>query len=76
MEFLGSEASLRLSVFVGIFLIMALLELMIPKRKLNHPKSHRWLTNLMIAGIDSLIIRLMAMLTVPLVAVAAAFWVQ
>lgn len=71
-----SEAAFRMSAFLGIFAIMALLELMIPKRKLRHAKLHRWITNIAIGGIDSAIVRLMAALVIPLAAVAAALWAE
>jgi len=70
------EAPLRLGAFIGIFVLMALLELAIPRRVSLHGKGPRWLTNLMIAGINSLVLRLMAMLAVPIAAVAAAAWAQ
>lgn len=71
-----SETTLRFGIFLGIFAIMATLELLLPRRKLNHSKGHRWFTNLAIAGIDGLIVRLMALFVVPLAAVATAFWAQ
>ena len=71
-----SETTLRLSVFLGIFVILALLELAIPRRKARQTKPRRWLTNLSIAGIDSVVVRLMALLAVPVAAVAAAAWAQ
>ena len=71
-----SEATLRLSVFLGIFAVLALLELAVPRRKARHTKLRRWLTNLSIAGIDTVVVRLMTLLAVPLAAVAAAAWAQ
>lgn len=78
MEQVGglSETTLRFGVFVGVFVAMALLELLIPKRELTAPKSRRWLTNLTIVGIDSLIVRVMALTAVPIAALAAAFWAE
>ncbi|GBE44051.1 fatty acid hydroxylase superfamily protein [bacterium BMS3Bbin10] len=70
------EAPLRLGAFLGIFVALALLELAIPRRDTGPSKGSRWFTNLMIAGIDSLVMRLMAMLAVPIAAVAAAVWAQ
>lgn len=72
----SGETALRLAAFAGVFLAMALLELLIPKRDLDHAKGRRWLTNIAIGGIDSLLLRLMAMLAVPLAAAAAAIWVE
>lgn len=72
----SGETALRLAAFAGVFLAMALLELLIPKRDLDHAKGRRWLTNIAIGGIDSLLLRLMAMLAVPVAAVAAAIWAE
>ena len=71
-----SEGFIRFSAFAGIFVLMALLELAAPKRELSQAKSRRWITNVAIAGIDSLVIRLMSMLAVPLVALAAAIYAE
>jgi len=71
-----SEAAVRLAAFAAIFAAMALLELAIPRRELSAPKGRRWLTNLSIVAIDSLLVRLMGALAVPLVAVAAALWAE
>lgn len=71
-----SEPMLRFGVFASVFVIMALFEILRPKRKLVAPKGRRWLTNLTIVGIDSLLVRLMAALAVPLVAIAAAVYAE
>ena len=78
-----SESVLRFAAFAGVFVVMALLELAIPKRQLSAPKTHRWFTNLAIVGIDSLIVRSMALapqflgvVIVPLAAVATAIWAE
>ena len=71
-----SEVTLRLSVFIGIFVLMALLELLKPRRKLEHSKSRRWITNISIVAFNSLIVRLMGMFVVPLLAVTTAFWAE
>ena len=70
------EGALRLAVFAAIFTVMALLELLIPKRKLGHAKGARWFTNIAIAGLDTMLVRLMALLVVPLAAVSAALWAE
>jgi len=69
-----NEGVLRLGAFLGIFLAMALLEIALPRRTQKASKAKRWTTNLLIAGIDSLLVRLLAMLAVPVAAVAAAAW--
>jgi sterol desaturase/sphingolipid hydroxylase (fatty acid hydroxylase superfamily) len=72
--FLGqSDGLIRLLVFAAVFLLMAAIELLRPKRRLSVSKPRRWLTNLGIAGVDTLVLRLMATLAVPVAAVAAAF---
>lgn len=78
MEIFGglSEPVLRLSVFAGVFAIMALLEFIIPRRKLVASKGRRWFTNGVIIGLDSLLVRLMSLFVVPLVAVAAAIYAE
>ncbi len=78
-----SEPILRLSVFAAAFIVMALLELALPKRRLTVSKSKRWATNLTIVGLDSLLVRAMELLPrllggviMPLAAVATAIWAE
>ena len=76
-NFLGQGDSLvRLGVFIGVFLAMALIELGWPKRTLVTSKGRRWFTNLGISVTASLVLRLMAALAVPVAAIAAAFYAQ
>jgi hypothetical protein len=70
-----SDGLIRLAVFVGVFLTMAAIEL-IPKRRSSVSKARRWLTNLGIAGVDTVVLRAMAALAVPVAAVAAAFFAK
>ena len=71
-----NEGLARLAVFAGVFVIMAAIELIRPKRRLSVSKARRWLTNLGIAGTDTLVLRLMTMLAVPVAAVSAALFAQ
>ncbi len=71
-----SDGAIRLAVFLGVFLVMALIELGWPKRALSVSKRRRWLTNLGISVTDSIVLRLMAMLAVPVAAIAAAFYAE
>jgi len=71
-----SDGLIRLAVFVGVFFVMALIELALPKRTLITPKGRRWLTNLGISVVASAVLRLMAALAVPVAAIAAAFYAQ
>jgi|SRR5215470_726548 len=75
--FIGqSDGLYRLVIFVGVFLLMAAIELFRPQRRLSVSKARRWLTNLGIAGVDTLVLRAMATLAVPVAAVAAAFYAK
>ena len=71
-----NDTVIRLSVFGGVFVLMALIELALPKRKLIATKGRRWLTNLGISVTAAVVLRLMAALAVPVAAVAAAFYAQ
>jgi sterol desaturase/sphingolipid hydroxylase (fatty acid hydroxylase superfamily) len=71
-----SETGLRFGVFATVLVVMALLELAAPKRRLVASKARRWSTNLGIVLIDSAIVRAMAALAIPLAAVAAAAYAQ
>lgn len=71
-----SEVQLRLSIFIGVFIFMALLEMLMPRRKLSHSKARRWITNISIVAFDSFIVRLMGLFIVPLLAVTTAFWTE
>lgn len=71
-----SEIALRLGAFVLVLLAMWMLELAAPKRQLGQPRSRRWATNLAMAGLGSLVLRVMAALAVPLSAMAAAVFAQ
>ncbi len=71
-----SDGIIRLAVFAGVFVVMALIELLWPKRKLIASKRKRWLTNIGISAAGTVLLRLMAMLAVPIAAIAAAFYVE
>lgn len=53
-----SEATIRLSVFLGLLITFALMEYFVPRRQLRDLKPKRWLTNFAITIIDSLLVRL------------------
>jgi sterol desaturase/sphingolipid hydroxylase (fatty acid hydroxylase superfamily) len=71
-----SDGAIRLAVFLSVFLLMALIELLWPKRKLLVSKKRRWLTNLGISVAATALLRLMAMLAVPVAAIFAAFYAE
>lgn len=67
-----SEAALRLAIFFGVFLLLALAELIIPRRKLTTSKAQRWFANLSISVLNTVLIRLL----IPMTGVAAALIAQ
>jgi len=66
----GQEASIRLGVFVGTLLLIALFEILVPRRVLTTSKVSRWFGNLGIVVINSVALRLLF----PISAVQLAFW--
>ena len=64
-------AIIRLSFFLGILIIMALWEMMAPRRKLTTSKASRWTWNLILTFINPIIARLVFPLAVLAVAVKA-----
>lgn len=69
-----TETTIRLLAFAGVLAVMATFERLRPRRKLTVDKAQRWMTNLTIIGLNSLMIRILAALPVPVAAVAAAVY--
>lgn len=67
-----SQGSWRLMAFLGVFVLMAVLERFAPRRPMTRSRVRRWTTNLMIGVIDSSLLRAMAQLAIPVAAVAAS----
>ncbi|MCC6795051.1 MAG: sterol desaturase family protein [Candidatus Hydrogenedentes bacterium] len=67
-----SETLIRLGVFLGILVIMGLLEVMAPRRPPSVSKARRWFCNLGIVVVDTIVVRL----AVPAAAVGAAVMAQ
>ncbi len=63
-----NEGLIRMSVFLGVFALMALWEMTAPRRALVAPKGRRWGVNWGIVVLDTLIVRLLF----PVVAAGAA----
>jgi len=63
-----NEGAVRISVFLGVFALMALWEFSAPRRALVAPKPNRWGTNWGIVILDTLIVRILF----PAAAVGAA----
>jgi sterol desaturase/sphingolipid hydroxylase (fatty acid hydroxylase superfamily) len=69
---LANEPLIRMAVFLGILLVMALWEVAAPRRRREIPRLIRWSNNLGVVVIDTLLVRL----TFPIVAVGLALVAQ
>jgi sterol desaturase/sphingolipid hydroxylase (fatty acid hydroxylase superfamily) len=56
---LNHEPSVRLGAFLGVFAVMALWELVGPRRRLTTAKGPRWFANLGITTVDTVVVRLL-----------------
>jgi sterol desaturase/sphingolipid hydroxylase (fatty acid hydroxylase superfamily) len=54
---LGNEPLVRLSFFIGVFLVMAFGEVVFPRRSLNVSKTRRWTANLTITFTNGFLVR-------------------
>jgi len=54
-----NEGKLRLGFFFGILIIMAIWEVLSPRRELNIDKSFRWMSNLSIVVLNTIVLRLL-----------------
>ena len=66
------EAPLRLGFFFGVLAIMAIWEILAPRRRLSLPKSRRWLSNIGLVFLDTLTVRWV----VPVTAISMAILAQ
>ncbi|MDE2446225.1 MAG: sterol desaturase family protein [Alphaproteobacteria bacterium] len=69
---LANEPSIRLGVFLGVLLLMALWEVAAPRRRQEIPRLLRWSNNLALVVVDTLLVRL----AFPVVAVGLAVLAQ
>jgi sterol desaturase/sphingolipid hydroxylase (fatty acid hydroxylase superfamily) len=69
---LGNELPIRLSFFFGAFAVIALWEILSPRRELSVPKGLRWANNLALVLLNSFILRLLF----PAAAVGVALFTQ
>ena len=72
---MAGEAAIRLGLFLGLFLVIALAEHVLPRRARVQPKGRRWATNWAIVIMDTVILRALA-LAIPALAVGAALDAQ
>ena len=70
-EFLDYEPAIRLTAFAGIFLAMAMWELVLPRRRQQLVRRRRWPGNLALLAVDTLAVRLVFPLAAVGVALAA-----
>jgi len=66
-----NEMIIRFGIFLGLFALFAILEVLMPRRERSQPRSARWVTNWSITVLNTVTLRLMAVV-VPLLAVGAA----
>jgi len=54
---MAHEPFIRLAAFLGVFLVVAVWEYLSPRRKLDTPKSSRWVSNICITLIGTAVVR-------------------
>ncbi|MGR3660085.1 MAG: sterol desaturase family protein [Paracoccaceae bacterium] len=69
---LSNESIIRLSIFFGVLVIMAIWEFAAPRRRVEIPRILRWTNNLALIAIDTILVRL----TFPVVAVGLALYAE
>lgn len=67
-----SEATVRLTAFIGIFTAMAVFEQLLPRRERFPARGRRWLTNWGMLIVDSVVLRILF----PAAAVGVALWAE
>ncbi len=75
MWVMENEAIIRLSIFIGLFALLATLEAIAPRRERRQPRSRRWVTNWGITLLNTLALRALA-IALPFLAVGAAIDAQ
>ena len=69
---LSHESAIRLGFFLGILLIVALIEILAPRRPLTTSKKSRWFGNIGVVVIGNLLVRILF----PITALQLAFWAK
>lgn len=67
-----NEAQLRLSVFLGGFILLALWEWISPKRELTQAKFKRWFNNIALVVCSTVVVRVL----VPTAAIGVAYFIE
>ena len=69
---LAQEPVVRMGAFVGIFVLMALWEVLAPRRDRSVGRGYRWLNNLAVVAVDAAVVRVLF----PAAAVGTALFVE
>ncbi len=69
---LNNEPAIRMAFFIGIFLIVAIFELLVPRRPLSTSKTSRWFGNIGIVIINTVLLRVLF----PAAAAGMAVWIS
>jgi sterol desaturase/sphingolipid hydroxylase (fatty acid hydroxylase superfamily) len=72
MNGIENENSIRLVAFVGVFVVMAMLEFASPRKQRTEPRVTRWITNFGLVVVDAMVLRAVF----PILAVGVAVWAQ
>ncbi len=67
-----SEAAVRFAVFIGVFITLATLEWIRPRRALRYGRGRRWTSNLGLSVLNTLLVRIF----IPLAGVSGALLAQ
>ena len=70
--FLNHEPTIRLALFLGVFSALALWEALAPRRLITYSRPSRWVNNIGIVAVDTVVVRLLF----PILAVGVAVWVR
>ena len=70
-QLINNADQLRLSIFIGILIIMAILEYFLPRRNVDAKRKLRWTNNIGIVILDSVIVRVLLPTTTIAVAIYA-----
>ena len=69
---LSNEPAIRLGVFLGVLVAMAIWEVAAPRRRIEIPRVIRWTNNLGVVIVDTILVRLVY----PIAAVGLALWAE
>jgi len=67
-SFFSDDALVRLSIFLVLFAVFGMWEIIAPRRKKSYPKSIRWVNNISISAINVIATRLLVPVTLAVVA--------